>query len=103
MEAAITKFLANPDSGLASRTRTQFEMICDDSGTIPERVKIMHCETLVADMQAAGFEDFDVYVNGSRVGLVAESDYMPMLTQTARELIESYYAADFEAFGYSVA
>lgn len=76
----------------------QYKFITDTDGKIIQNIKIFKTETLTGDLQEYGMEygitDYNIPQKNK--------DYMNYLNNDSIELINKYYAKDFELFGYKM-
>lgn len=94
IEVAIRIYLSS-DNNFDNHRMTQYDMIKGPDGLIPPNIKILRTETLVSDMQALGFHDFNLHENKNRADIDPDT-YWSLLTGPAIELIYEYYQDDFK-------
>lgn len=75
----------------------QYKYISDNEGKLIDKIFIMSQESLTQDMISLGFKDFDIKALENKN---KEVDYFDFLNKRSINLINDYYAKDFELFGY---
>lgn len=71
----------------------------DEHGIWMEHIQIVRTESLEKDMHRFGYDDFHVHNNKCKSGICL--DYKKYLNHRSIQMIQEYYAKDFEMFGYS--
>ena len=77
----------------------QYQFGLDKNGILLDNIQIIHTEVLEKDMHRLGYEDFHVHNNKCKTGI--QLDYRKYLNHRSIQMIQEYYAKDFEIFGYS--
>jgi len=77
----------------------QYQFGLDEHGIWMENIHIVRTESLEKDMKSLGYDDFHVHHNKCKSGICL--DYKKYLNHRSIQMIQEYYAKDFERFGYS--
>jgi hypothetical protein len=79
----------------------QHLFLVDETGNIPQNITIMKMETLTECMRNYGFSDFNVVKNKNNA-VMDNKKYQKYLNRNSMDLINQYYAKDFELLGYTM-
>lgn len=94
----VYKFLKTDENKYANHKLPQYLYLLNNN-IIDDKIIIMKTETLKEDMIKNGYLDFNNKVN---VTFKDKIDYMTLLNKQSIELINTYYAKDFEYFNYTM-
>lgn len=94
----LKKYLNSPNT-FDNHKLPQYTYLIDADQTIHPNIKILKTETLTNDMHNLGYTDFDKKTNTTNSKY--NSKYTSLLNSQSIQLINEYYAKDFEYFGYS--
>jgi hypothetical protein len=90
----LKRFLmTQPDKNIA---KPQYLFITDENGKLIPNLKILHTETLQADMVTLGYTDFDTNLNCNP----HKVHYYKLLNNYSINLINDFYDVDFTMFNY---
>jgi hypothetical protein len=85
--------MTQPDKNIA---KPQYLFITDENGKLIPNLKILHTETLQADMVTLGYTDFDTNLNCNP----HKVHYYKLLNNYSINLINDFYDVDFTMFNY---
>lgn len=94
----VYNFLKTDENKYANHKLPQYLYLLNNN-IIDDKIIIMKTETLKEDMIKNGYIDFNNKVN---VTFKDKIDYMTLLNKQSIELINTYYAKDFEYFNYTM-
>lgn len=98
----LIEYFNNP-STFDNHKLPQYLYLVDEKGNIPEGIIIFKTETLTQQMHQNGFTDFteneNITVN-CKINPTTNSKYATLLNSQSIQLINEYYAKDFEMFDY---
>jgi hypothetical protein len=76
----------------------QYKYLLDTDGSFLKNVTILHTESIQKDLNAIGYHDFCKVDNASQSDKI---NYLSYLNRQSLDLINSFYAKDFEYFNYN--
>jgi hypothetical protein len=76
----------------------QYKFLLDTDGSFLKDVTILHTESIEKDLDSIGYQDFSRLDNSSQS---IKTDYSNYLNRQSIDLINSFYAKDFEYFNYN--
>lgn len=92
----IKKYLEDSSIFLDNHNKPQHFFITDINNELIHNIKILHTETLEADMHNLGYTDFNNKENVNDCKI----DYFDFLNQDSINLINHFYDTDFKLFNY---
>ena len=98
----LIAFFNNP-STFDNHKLPQYLYLVDEKGNMPEGIIIFKTETLTEQMHQHGFTDFSENVNTTvncNINPTTNTKYATLLNSQSIQLINEYYAKDFEMFDY---
>jgi len=98
----LIEFFNNP-STFDNHKLPQYLYLVDENGNMPEGIIILKTETLTEQMHQHGFTDFSENVNTTvncNINPTTNTKYATLLNSKSIQLINKYYAKDFEMFDY---
>lgn len=96
---AIHQFLYMDTEIRDNHRLPQYQFGLDEHGIWMENINIVRTESLEKDMNKFGYDDFHVHNNKCKSGI--QLDYKKYLNHRSIQMIQEYYAKDFDMFGYS--
>jgi len=95
---AIYHYLHEDKENQDNHRLPQYMFGLDENGIWIPTIQIVHTENLEKEMHQLRYDDFHVHTNKCKSG--ENIDYKKYLNHRSIQMIQEYYAKDFEMFGY---